>query len=102
MFINFNMNAENSIVNYFIFKNMENRGFVRYGYFKRLITYILDLHHKEYYVRKLFLKLNRKGYFIKKETERKSFLYKFNPNPNEEEEEEEINNKNESITLEFN
>lgn len=75
------MNAEDCIISYFKFKNMENRNFVKYGYFKRLITYILDLHHKEYYVRKIFLKLTKKGYFIKQMTEKKSFLYKFNPNP---------------------
>lgn len=95
------MNAENSVLGYLKFKNVENRGFLKYGYFKRLIIYILDLHGKEYYIRKIFLKLNRKGYFIKRETERKTFKYKFNPNP-EIELKEEINNKNESITLEFN
>ena len=73
------MNAENSVLGYLKFKNVENRGFLKYGYFKRLIIYILDLHGKEYYIRKIFLKLNRKGYFIKRETERKTFKYKFNP-----------------------
>lgn len=94
------MNAEESVLGYLKFKNVENRGFLKYGYFKRLIIYILDLHGKEYYIRKIFLKLNRKGYFIKKETERKSFKYKFNPFP-QIEYKEEINDKNEPITLIF-
>ena len=94
------MNAENSVLGYLTYKNIENRGFVKYGYYKKLITYILDLHHKEYYVRKIFLKLNRKGYFIRRETEQKSFLYKFNSNPKIKPKEE-INDKFKPVTLTF-
>ena len=95
------MNAIESVLGYLTFKNIENRGFIKYGYFKKLITYILDIHHKDYYIRKIFLLLCKKGYFIKKETIQKSFKYKFNPNP-EIQQKEEINNKREPITLIFN
>jgi len=93
------MDAMNSIIGYMKHKNAENRGFLKYGYFKKLIIYILDF-HKDYYIRKIFLKMVKKGYFIKHNNEEKTFRYKFNPNP-EIKIEPEINNKKESITLTF-
>lgn len=93
------MDASSSIIGYLKHKKAETRGFLKYGYYKKLIIYILDL-HKEYYVRKLFLKLCKRGYFIKSEFDKKVFKYKFNPIPEQPIKKEE-NNKFESITLDF-
>tara|TARA_R110002073_G_scaffold89410_1_gene211803 strand:- start:95 stop:379 length:285 start_codon:yes stop_codon:yes gene_type:complete len=93
------MDAMNSVIGYMIHKNAENRGFLKYGYFKRLICYILDF-HKDYYIRKIFLKMVRKGYFEKHETDKKTFKYRFNPTPTNELKDVK-NNKRESITLTF-
>ena len=93
------MDAMNSVIGYMKHKNAENRGFLKYGYFKRLICYILDF-HKDYYIRKIFLKMVRKGYFIKKENDQKTFRYKFNPNPKEEIKDVK-NNKKEPVIVTF-
>ncbi len=74
------MNAEKSVIGYFKFKNIQNRGYLKYGFFKRIIAYILDCYH-EYFIRKIFLSLVNKGYFIKVKNYKKSYKYKFNPNP---------------------
>lgn len=75
------MNAKQSIIAYCNFKNIENRGFLKYGYYKRIIGYILD-YYNDYYIRKTFLSLVHDGYFIKKKNIKKSYIYKFNPQPN--------------------
>ncbi len=93
------MDASSSIIGYLKHKKAETRGFLKYGYYKKLISYILD-YHKEYYIRKIFLKLAKKGYFIKSKVDHKVFKYKFNPSPDKPIEEEE-NNKFGSITLIF-
>ncbi len=93
------MDAMSSVIGYLKHKNAENRGFLKYGYYKRLISYILDL-HLDYYVRKIFLKLCKKGYFIKSDADKKVFKYRFNPSPDKPIEEEE-NNKRESVILTF-
>ena len=93
------MDAMSSVIGYLKHKNAENRGFLKYGYYKKLICYILDL-HLDYYTRKIFLKMVKKGYFIKSDSDKKVFKYRFNPNPKEEIKEEKIN-KHESLTLIF-
>tara|TARA_R110000764_G_scaffold39419_8_gene88034 strand:- start:143 stop:427 length:285 start_codon:yes stop_codon:yes gene_type:complete len=93
------MDAMNSVIGYMKHKNANNRGFLKYGYFKRLICYILDF-HKDYYIRKIFLKMVKKGYFIKAEVDKKTFRYKFNPTPEIKQEKEE-NNKREPVTVTF-
>tara|TARA_R100000935_G_C2775128_1_gene139317 strand:+ start:572 stop:856 length:285 start_codon:yes stop_codon:yes gene_type:complete len=93
------MDAMNSVIGYMKHKNAETRGYLKYGYFKKLICYILDF-HKDYYIRKIFLKMVNKGYFIKIKADTKSFKYKFNPNPKILEKEK-VNNKKESIILSF-
>jgi len=74
------MNASNSVISYFIYKNVEKRGFLKYGFFKRMIAYVLD-YHNDYYIRKIFLDLLDKGFFIKQKNSKISYKYKFNPNP---------------------
>ena len=72
------MNAEQSVVEYFKFKEVENLNFLKFGYFKRIISYVLNC-HSDYYIRKLFLSLVEKNYFEKKKNLKQSYLYKFNP-----------------------
>ncbi len=75
------MNAVNSVIGYMKHKNTEELGFMKYSYFRKLIKYILDI-HREYLIRKLFLKMFDDGYFYKKTLKNKSsYKYKFNPNP---------------------
>ncbi len=93
------MDAMTSVIGYLKHKQAENRGFLKYGYYKKLICYILDL-HLDYYVRKIFLKMVKKGFFIKSDADKKVFKYRFNPNP-EIELKEELNDKREPITLIF-
>ena len=73
------MNAEKSVIGYFHYKHVENLGYLKYGYFKRIIGYVLDYHH-DYFIRKIFLSLVDKGFFIKLKNIKKSYKYKFNPN----------------------
>jgi|TARA_R110002096_G_scaffold402913_1_gene600311 hypothetical protein len=74
------MNAKQSIISYCKFKNIQNRGFLKYGYYKRIIGYILD-YYNDYFIRKTFLALVNEGYFIKKKNIKKSYIYQFNPEP---------------------
>ena len=75
------MNAEQSVLAYFNHKHIDNLNFLKYGYFKRLISYILGIHNT-YYIRKIFLSLVEQNYFIKKKNIKKSYIYKFNPTGN--------------------
>ena len=72
------MNAENSVLEYFKYKNIQTLDYLKFGYFKRIIGYILNC-ESEYYIRKLFLTLVEKNYFLKKKNLKQSYLYKFNP-----------------------
>jgi len=74
------MNAKQAVIAYCKFKNIQNRGFLKYGYFKRIIGYILD-YYNDYFIRKTFLALVEEGHFIKKKNIKKSYIYQFNPNP---------------------
>ena len=73
------MNAEKAVIGYFHHKHIENLGYLKYGYFRRIIGYIIDQYH-EYFIRKIFLSLVNKGFFIKVKNKKKSYKYKFNPN----------------------
>ena len=77
------MNAENAVIGYFHHKHVENLGYLKYGYFRRIIGYVLDYYH-EYFIRKIFLSLVEKGFFIKVKNKKKSYKYKFNPNAEKE------------------
>ena len=76
------MNASQAVISYCKFKNIQNRGYLKYGYYKRIIGYILD-YYNDYFIRKTFLSLVEKGYFIKKKNHKKSYMYQFNPMPEE-------------------
>tara|TARA_R110002126_G_scaffold277451_1_gene423315 strand:+ start:88 stop:381 length:294 start_codon:yes stop_codon:yes gene_type:complete len=74
------MNAEGALISYLNYRKYENVGFIKYGNFKKIISFVLDCNN-DYYIRKLFLNLIHKNYLIKKKNTKKSYLYKFNPNP---------------------
>ena len=58
------MNAETAVIAYFNFRTIENLGYIKYGNFKKLISFVLDCNN-DYYIRKLFLNLIEKGYIKK-------------------------------------
>lgn len=74
------MNSNQAVIGYFKFKKIENMGYLKYGYYKRIIQYVIDFYN-EYYVRKIFLQLLDEGYFIRIKNHKNSYKYKFNPNP---------------------
>jgi hypothetical protein len=74
------MNSEQIIVQYFHYKQIQNRGYCKYGVFRRIIEYLLDVHNNPYFIRKTFLKLVNKNYFYRDNPSgKKSYFYKFNP-----------------------
>jgi len=74
------MNSEQIIVQYFHYKQIQKRGFCKYGVFRRIIEYLLDVHNNPYFIRKTFLKLVEKNYFYRNNpTGKKSYRYSFNP-----------------------
>ena len=66
------------ILNYFLKKNIQDRGGIQYKYLKSLIRYRLD-YLTDYEARKIFNILVRLGYFEKKKiiNTRRSYQYKF-------------------------
>lgn len=74
------MNSEEIIVKYFHFKQIQKRGFCKYGVFRRIIEYLLGVYDNPYFVRKTFLKLVENNYFYRKSaTGKKSYRYCYNP-----------------------
>ena len=74
------MNAEEAVLSYFKYRKIENLGYLKYGNYKKIISFVLDCHN-DYYIRKLFLTLVDKKYLIKKKNIKKSYAYIFNPIP---------------------
>tara|TARA_R110000824_G_C14786783_1_gene632685 strand:+ start:179 stop:472 length:294 start_codon:yes stop_codon:yes gene_type:complete len=73
------MNSEQIIIQYFHYKQIQKRGFCKYGVFRRIIEYLLDVHNNPYFIRKTFLKLVEKNYFYRSSpTGKKSYRYRFN------------------------
>ena len=73
------MNSEEAIISYLNYRKYNMVGYIKYGNFKKIISFVLDSHN-DYYNRKLFLSLVSKGYLIKKKNFKKSYIYKYNPN----------------------
>tara|TARA_R110000787_G_scaffold237803_2_gene344132 strand:- start:1430 stop:1711 length:282 start_codon:yes stop_codon:yes gene_type:complete len=74
------MNAEEAVISYLNYRKYENMSYLKYGNFKKIISFVLDCHN-DYYIRKLFLTLVEKKYLIKRKNIKKSYAYIFNPNP---------------------
>lgn len=74
------MNSQEVIIKYFLYKKIQNRGYCKYGIYRRIIEYLLGVHDNPYFIRKTFLKLVEENYFYKKSaTGKKSYRYVFNP-----------------------
>ena len=71
------MNSDDACIKYFIYKGMEKNNPQKYGYYKRIIGYILDTSNLGF-IRKTFLSLVKNGYFVKIQNgNKKSYGYKF-------------------------
>ena len=64
------------VVKYLKRKQAYKWGFIRYSIFRKLITHVTG-YSRLYYIRKIFLYLVENEYFIKKKTDKRSYLYKF-------------------------
>jgi len=64
------------VVKYLKRKQANKWGFIRYSIFRKLITFVTG-YSRLYYIRKIFLYLVENEYFIKKKTDKRSYLYKF-------------------------
>ena len=74
------MNAHQAVVKYCVFKSIDKHGVLKYGYYKKLIGYILETSN-ENFIRKIFLDLVTSKHFIKIKNLKKSYKYLFNCNP---------------------
>ena len=66
------------ILSYLKYRKIENMGFLKYSNFCAIFCYILNNYDKAY-CRKLFIKLVRNKYFIKKKNVKRSYTYMYNP-----------------------
>ena len=74
------MDAQTAVINYCKYKNIEQRGVLKYGYFKRLIGFILNSTNDNF-CRKIFLDLVSSKHFLKIKNAKTSYKYRFNPTP---------------------
>ena len=68
------MNAESAVINYFKYKEIYEP--YKFGYYKRIIGYILDTTDQAY-IRKIFLLLVNKEILLKIKNVKKSYKYQF-------------------------
>jgi len=68
-------------------------GFIRYSIYRKMIVHITG-YTKLYFIRKIFLKMIELNLFIKKKTNKRSYMYKYK-NPNE------MKVENKSVTITF-
>jgi len=64
------------ILEYLILRKAWNLGYISFSNFKRILEYALGI-NDIYYIRKIFLYLKNKGFFIRKRNLKRSYLYKF-------------------------
>ncbi len=64
------------LVAYLDYRNYQNVGFVKYSNLCSIFCYVLNDYNKAY-IRKLFIKLVRLGYFEKKKNIKRSYTYKY-------------------------
>ena len=74
------MNAQECVVNYMIYKKIDQRGTMKYGCFKNLISFILNTNNDNF-IRKIFLDLVASKHFLKIKNAKTSYKYQFNANP---------------------
>jgi len=64
------------LVAYLDYRNYQNIGFCKYSNFCSIFCYVLQNYDKNY-IRKIFIKLVRLGYFEKKKNIKRSYTYKY-------------------------
>ena len=64
------------VLEYFILRQLWDLGYLPFSNYKKIISYATGIHNI-YYLRKIFLALCRKGFFIKKKNIKRSYTYKF-------------------------
>ncbi len=64
------------IIAYLDYRNYQNIGFVKYSVLCSVFCYVLNNYNKNY-VRKIFIKLVRNGFFEKKQNIKRSYTYKY-------------------------
>mgnify|MGYP003651759300 CR=1 FL=1 len=74
------MDAQTAVINYCKYKNIDQRGCLKYGYYKRLISFILNSTNDNF-IRKIFLDLVASKHFLKIKNKKTSYKYQFNGNP---------------------
>ena len=73
------VNDYEKVLNYFIKRNIENLGFLKYKYFKGIIKYCFDF-ISDYETRKIFFQIEKLGFFEKRRVKKnagRSFEYRF-------------------------
>ena len=74
------MDAKTAVINYCIYKKIDQRGTMKYGCFKNLISFILNTNNDNF-IRKIFLDLVASKHFMKIKNIKTSYKYQFNPTP---------------------
>ena len=64
------------VLEYFILRQMWTMGYMSFNNYKKLIGYATGIHNI-YTIRKIFIHLVDKGFFIKKKKEKRSYSYMF-------------------------
>jgi len=64
------------ILEYLILRRAWGLGYLPFSNFKKIIEYALGIRNI-YYIRKIFIHLRNKGFFIRKKNFKRSYLYKF-------------------------
>lgn len=64
------------ILDYMILRRAWLLGYMPFSNFKRIIEYALGI-RDIYYIRKVFIHLRNKGFFIRRRNLKRSYLYKF-------------------------
>ena len=64
------------VLEYLILRQAWNLGYLPFSRFKRVISYATGIYNI-YYLRKIFIHLNNRGFFQKKKNIKRSYTYKF-------------------------
>lgn len=64
------------VLEYLILRQAWNMDFIPFNCFKQIISYATGIHNI-YYLRKIFVHLVDKGFFIKRRNEKRSYSYRF-------------------------
>jgi len=64
------------VLEYLIHRQAWELGFLSFYKFKKIISYATGIYNI-YYIRKIFIHLNNRGFFQKKKNLKRSYMYKF-------------------------